>query len=178
MEEIKELIKKIKYQDNQAFEVLYEMFKKDVFFAAYSILKNSNAAEDILQETFMSFLDHIDRVKEDVNPRNYLITISRNKAISYYRKHKREIHLDQYENEGVYGFVEHKEDNTLFLMKEMEKILKPKEFQIVIMHVVNGLTHKEIAKLHQRPLGTITWAYNNAIKKLQKELKVDEGKTR
>lgn len=30
------------------------------------------------------------------------------------------------------------------------------------------MSHKEIAKLLHRPLGTILWAYNNALKKLKK----------
>ena len=49
-------------------------------------------------------------------------------------------------------------------------IKKDKEFEIFVLHAVNDYTFEEIAKLKHRPLGTILWSYNNAIKKIQKEL--------
>ena len=50
------------------------------------------------------------------------------------------------------------------------KILSPTDFQIVMMHVIGGYHHREIAEALDIPLGTITWKYNKALEKLKKEL--------
>ena len=60
------------------------------------------------------------------------------------------------------------QDDTV--MKVMREVLNPKEMEIVLMHSLYDMTHKEIAKQLGKPLGTITWAYNNAIKKLKEAL--------
>ena len=46
--------------------------------------------------------------------------------------------------------------------------LKPAERQIVSMKVLGDLTFKEIAGIMGIPMGTVTWKYQNAIKKLRR----------
>lgn len=67
-----------------------------------------------------------------------------------------------------------KEQDNFELLEKISQILKPQEFQIVVLHVINGLTHKEIAKITKRPLGSITWAYNNAMAKVRRELQNED----
>ena len=51
-------------------------------------------------------------------------------------------------------------------------LLEPMERQIVTLHVINDLKFREIAEIVEKPLGTVLWIYNKAIKKL-KEKAVD-----
>ena len=46
--------------------------------------------------------------------------------------------------------------------------LKPAERQIVSLKVLGEMTFKEIARSMQIPMGTVTWKYQNAIKKLRR----------
>ena len=39
--------------------------------------------------------------------------------------------------------------------------------EVVTLHVINDLKFKEIAKIMKKPLGTVLWIYNKAIKKLR-----------
>lgn len=55
-------------------------------------------------------------------------------------------------------------------LDELTATLTEEEREIVIMHAVWGYKHKEIAKEKGLPLGTVTWKYNEAIKKLRKEI--------
>lgn len=52
----------------------------------------------------------------------------------------------------------------------MEQLLSEDEYQIVVLYVLSELTHKEIAEHLNKPLGTVTWSYKNAIAKLKKGL--------
>lgn len=57
----------------------------------------------------------------------------------------------------------------------MNKVLSDGERQIVILHVVSGFKHREIAQMLDKPLGTVLWAYNNALAKLKKELEKEKA---
>ena len=53
-------------------------------------------------------------------------------------------------------------------MKQAVATLKPEEQEILDLKVVGGFTFKEIAEMKGRPIGTITWIYNQAIQKLRR----------
>ena len=96
------------------------------------------------------------------------MVISRNITYDYFKKHNRVVEFDE-GLENTEGVVEEKNDSDT-LLERIKKILKDKEFEIFVLHTVNDMRFEEIAKIKHRPLGTILWAYNNAIKKIRKEL--------
>jgi RNA polymerase sigma-70 factor (ECF subfamily) len=49
----------------------------------------------------------------------------------------------------------------------MLKLLSDEERQIITLHAVSGLKHRQIAELLDIPLSTVLSKYNRAIKKLQ-----------
>ena len=135
---------------------------------AYSILQDYYLSEDILQDTYIKFLKHKKKVKVDGNILSYLLEISKNLSLNYVNKHKKVVNIDnivfKYEEQYQEKFEE------LKLVKDMKKILNENEFQIVILKIINELTNNEIAQLLNKPLGTVLWTYNNAIKKLRRDL--------
>ncbi|WP_081911574.1 RNA polymerase sigma factor [Clostridium culturomicium] len=56
----------------------------------------------------------------------------------------------------------------LLLMNTLLSKLNISEREIVILHLVNDLTFKDISKILNRPLGSIAWQYNSALKKLRR----------
>ena len=68
-------------------------------------------------------------------------------------------------------------DDTKFddmpIFRIAKEILNQEELEIVLLYVVSGYKHREIADMLDKPLGTILWTYNNSIKKLKKAV---EGK--
>jgi len=48
------------------------------------------------------------------------------------------------------------------------ELLKPKEREIIHLKILGELTFQEIADILKIPLGTVTWRYHNAIKKLRR----------
>ena len=59
-------------------------------------------------------------------------------------------------------------------LRELMRTLTPEEREVVVLHAVSGLKHREIAALLDQPLSTVLSRYNRAIKRLQ--LTVKEGK--
>ena len=105
LEEELKYLKEFKDKNYLHFNDFYEWFKKKIFYNILAVIPNTDMAEEILQDTFVSFLENIDQIDDNVLSLDYLMKISRNKALTYYRKKKKEIYLDQYENEVMYGSV-------------------------------------------------------------------------
>ena len=51
---------------------------------------------------------------------------------------------------------------------EALEYLDESEREIVNMHILAELTFREIAAIVEKPIGTVTWKYRNAVHKLQK----------
>ena len=49
--------------------------------------------------------------------------------------------------------------------------LTPAEKEVLDMKCGGELTFKEISEILEKPMGTVTWLYNSAIKKLRKKYK-------
>ena len=166
--DLKELLIQLQNDKMEYFDEFYNLTKNKVFYMAYSILQDYHLSEDILQDTYVKFLKHKNKVKVDGNILSYLLEISKNLSLNYVNKHKKVVNIDniifKYEEQYQEEFEE------LKLVKEMKKILNENEFQIVILKIINELTNNEIAQLLNKPLGTVLWTYNNAIKKLRRDL--------
>ncbi len=72
--------------DKDKFEQLYLIYKQDMYKMAYSILKNSADAEDVVHESFMIILKKLNNISEIKCPqtRAYLIIIVKNLALKKY----------------------------------------------------------------------------------------------
>lgn len=166
--DLKELLIQLQNDKMEYFDEFYNLTKNKVFYMAYSILQDYHLSEDILQDTYIKFLKHKKKVKVDGNILSYLLEISKNLSLNYVKKHKKVVNIDnivfKYEEQYQEEFEE------LKLVKDMKKILNENEFQIIILRIINELTNNEIAQLLNKPLGTVLWTYNNAIKKLRRDL--------
>lgn len=166
--DLKELLIQLQNDKMEYFDEFYNLTKNKVFYMAYSILQDYHLSEDILQDTYIKFLKHKKKVKVDGNILSYLLEISKNLSLNYVNKHKKVVNI----NNIVFKYEEQYQEKfeELKLVKDMKKILNENEFQIVILKIINELTNNEIAQLLNKPLGTVLWTYNNAIKKLRRDL--------
>jgi len=158
----------LKQKDEKAFEYIYNSTKASVYSIILSIIKDRSLAEDVMQETYIKMLSYINKYKIGTNFRNWLLTIARNTALDYYRKRKNEILVDISENEFL---LPHKESNTVEKLQaeELLNVLTIEEREIVMLRIVDNIKHKDISIIVNKPLGTVLWIYNKAIKKMKKE---------
>lgn len=162
----------LKGGDEKAFDYVYDCTYKAVFFTVYHVLNDKQLAEDITQETYLTAIKKLGMYKEGTNFCGWLITISKRLAINEYNRGKgREFSVDFMENESLYGeyYVEDKTDHTLLDLAK--SILSEEEYRIVTMCAIAGYKRREVAEIMEIPIGTVTWKYNEAIKKLEKKYK-------
>ena len=163
---ISKLTEELQKGNMEYFDEFYDLTKRGVFSMAYSILHNKEDSENVMQDTYLKFLERLPHMKKDKSVLAYLMQTAKNLSLNIYKTYQKRDASYPIENISEEMKIE---DDTI--MNVMKKVLKPKERQIVLMHCLYDMTHKEIASTLHRPIGSITWAYNNAIKKLQEALK-------
>lgn len=154
-------------KDNKAFEVIYENTKKGVFSMIISIVNNKAATEDLMQDTYMKMIQKIHQYKRGKNFYAWLLQIAKNTALDYVRKEKRNLVYDPQENNQI--FDQPTNDRNDYIVYDYVRDLDNDERQVVLLRIVSDLKFKDIAKTLEKPVGTVLWIYNKAIKKLQNQ---------
>ena len=153
---------KIKNYSN--FDEFYKLTSRQVYFIVLGITKDEMLADDILQDTYLSFLKNIDNIDPKGNVLSYLVTIAKNKCLDVFKKENRVIH-----DEKIIERQEDNKDDTK--IKEILSLLDDEEErEIIIYHVIFNYRFREISKIMNKPLGTILWKYNKAIKCLKERM--------
>ena len=68
---LSEVVERIRYGDYTDFGVLYERTYKEIYFTALGILLDSGLADEVLQDTFVSFLGFKGSYKKGTNVHMY-----------------------------------------------------------------------------------------------------------
>lgn len=165
--ELNNLIDQLKSGDLSVFDEIYYETYEYVYYVILSIVKNSHIADELSQETYFRMLKKI-KLYRKKNFHAWIGTLARNITYNYIKK-KQAIIIDESETNNS-KFKTNSTENEEILLNDMERILKEEEITIVILHVINQYPHRKIAEMLGIPLGTVTWKYREAMKKLREGL--------
>lgn len=169
------LFPRIAEGDKEAFICLYEQSRNAVFSYALSLLRNYDDAEDAAQDTFLKIRSAAHLYKPLGKPMAWVITITRNICLMKLRELKKntdspiddlDFQADR-DNPGLAAFGD--AEDRFVLAKAMEQLAED-ECQIIFLHAVSGLRHREIADIVGMPLATVLSKYRRGLKKLRKSL--------
>jgi len=160
------IIEGLKNGNEKAFDNMYDKYKNIVFFVIFDIVKNKTDSEDLLIETFEDAYININSFKGD-SLKSWIIRIGKNKAINYYKKQK---NIEYISEEDLYNYSQN--DSKLNeLCDDLKKVLSYEEFTVLVLSALYDMKHREIGEYLNKPVGTISWLYQEARKKAQKFLK-------
>jgi RNA polymerase sigma-70 factor (ECF subfamily) len=137
--------------DSAAFEILCKQSANTVFHIARRIMRNSEDAEDVVQESFQQAFIHLPRFNGDSRFSTWLSRIAINAALMKLRKKHRfwEVSLDESaETEQPSAHVD-VEDQAL----NPEQLFAQKERQRILSQVMNELTPGTRKAIELRELG-------------------------
>ena len=170
--------------DKSGLKEIYENYIGYIYRIIYDVLQTKENAEDVTSEFFIRLWDKAEQFKPGSGHKGYLATMARNMAIDFLRKHRREeltalmqdLGAEQEEEEPGRSRLYQKEAESMveqevvsdLSIRQALETLKPSERQVVSLKVLGELTFKEIADVMGIPMGTVTWKYQNAIKKLRR----------
>ena len=144
-----------------------------LFRAALSLLRDPEEARDVTQEVYLKVRSAAHLYVPQGKPLAWLFTITRNLCRDVQRARSREGQPpEELENDARLSYVTDPTDRLV--LEAALKTLGEEERQVVLLHAVSGLKHREIAQDLGLPLSTVLSRYNRALKKLKRHL-TEEG---
>lgn len=148
--------------DRQAFATLYQHTRGRLYAIALALLRQQDAAEEVLQEAYLAVWRTASQYQpERAPPLVWLMAIARHRSIEYLRQRRRrsvEIHAEPLAEEALEipdtqpaQSVEH----LAHAIQECLRRLSADQSQAITLAFFYGLSHEELAARLKTPLGTI-----------------------
>ncbi len=160
-------IRHICRDNREGLKNIYEDYCPLIFSVVSDILGNREDAEDVTSEFFIRLWDVADTYRPGKGHRAWMITIARNMAIDFVRRHRREVSAGEILDIRRENFCEEDSICRRLSLEQALMTLKKEERQVVNLKIMGELTFREIAKILKKPPGTVAWRYRTAMEKLK-----------
>ena len=183
LSDIEKLVDRAIDGDAEAFGRLYDMHVDRVYRHIYYRVGNVADAEDLTQQVFIKAWQAISRYKKMASPfLAWLIRISHNIVIDFYRSNKARTYLDfeviaSKPESGPEHLVEAQFDQQQVHQAILE--LPGDQQQVILMRFIEGFSYSEIADSLGKSEGAVRVIQHRALARLRKVLvKVNSEKDR
>jgi RNA polymerase sigma-70 factor (ECF subfamily) len=174
-----QLISFLKTDDERQFARLYEHFSASVFGILQRWIKNTETAENLLQDVFVKAW-RCRHLYEEEKGRifTWLYRITKNICIDYFRsKACKKDRLSVY-GEDIPELLNKANEASDIIpdaigLRKLVNMLRDEEREVVNMMYFNGMTQRQVAEAMDIPLGTVKTRMNKAIKELRYYYKND-----
>ena len=160
--------------DAEAFGKLYDMYVDRVYRHVYYRVGNVTDAEDLTQQVFLKAWQAVPRYRKTATPfLAWLIKISHNLVIDFYRSRKAGIYLDyDIVDESAGSNVEHQVEARFNQQQVRRAILQlpGDQQQVVLMRFIEDFAYPEIAATLGKSEGAVRVIQHRALAKLRKML--------
>lgn len=171
-EEDAELLTRILHGDDRAMAVLFDRYSKIVYSVSLRVLRDTAAAEDVMQEIFMQIWRNPNSfVAAKGSLGGWLSVVARNRSIDTLRRRRPSEQVEELNLASLCNLADEAERNLMMEKARAAVILLPLEQRKTLeMAFFDGLTHSEIAEMTGDPLGTVKTRIRSALLTLRKAL--------
>ncbi len=179
------LVKQLKTGSQEAWKMIVDNYSKKVYNIALNFVGNRDEAADITQDIFLKLYNNIEKFNhEEGNLTSWLLTLSRNYCIDYWRKnkyHRKNLELDDTLAVEAPASIKTPEDKAVnenesaYLRKKL-MLLPPDLRTLIIMRDIEDYTYEEISEHLDIPLGTTKSRINRARTRLARILLEEKGR--
>ena len=177
-----QLFEGLRNSDEAAFRIIYKNYSSKLYYFVLEFIPLKDAAENIVQDTFVTLWNRRKELKEDTNLASYLFTGAKNNALYRLRdkKYRQKLFLDVIDvrelnlNTNALTTV----DTSAFAFQEIEQIIQEtlnglpsqckKVFELSRFH---EMKNKEIAEELNISVRTVEGHMSKAIKTFRIALK-------
>ena len=174
-----QLVQRYRTGRNEAFEVLINRYRQELFHFLVRFTGSREAAEDVFQEAFIQVHMSIDTFQTNLRFRPWLFTIAANKARDYLRKSNRRpltsltlAGTGQVEDRSVLDLLqadlalpqeEAEQEETRTLVRATVTSLPDHLREILLLAYFHQIPYKQIAQTLKIPLGTVKSRLHTAV---------------
>lgn len=141
---------------------LYKNYYRTIYGISFSILKNKEDSEEVVQNVLMKLLKVDNEKLPTRNELSWTYKVVKNASINYIRSQK---HLENIDD----IYYTSREDADIEKIIDSDKFnriisgLNNDEKEIVSLKIISDLSFNEIASITNQPEGTVKWKYYKAV---------------
>ena len=166
------LIWRFKLGNRDALRRIYEKYKNDLLKLAVALANDVNAAEDVVQDVFVSFAQSATKIQSRGNLKKYLATCVANRI----RNRKRD--LQRHETSGIddsdCAICDRRSPEQWAILSEELELLSDamaqipyEQREVIGLYMQGGMTFRQIAKARNASINTIQGRYRYGMNKLR-----------
>lgn len=161
-----------------AWDTLFHRYQLPLYTYVQKLTRNEQTSLDIVQETFIKAIRHIQTLRDDARFGSWMFRIAHQQCQQHWRKSRPEESLE----DSVGGEAVETGNSPLdeLLSAEQEEIFLaaidslPEEHRsVILLHCLEGFQLAEIAGITGVPLGTVKSRLFNARRKLRAQLAIE-----
>ena len=166
-----QLIESLKAGSREAMRLLYESHKDGLFTLAKGLLGDASAAEDVVHDVFVSFIESLHKYHVNGGLRGYLAVSVANRARDRLRAMKR--HAPAPDHPESDGPVCESPEAQAVQQEDAQRLrlalaeLPYEQREVVLLHLQGGLTFKQVADVQGVSLSTAQGRYRYGLEKLR-----------
>ena len=171
------LLKRARAGDADAFAIVYNRHAAAAYGLARRMVRSPSAAQDVVQEAFLSLWRTDSYCAEKGSLRTFLLGIVRNRAIDVLRRDLRRSARESSDDMVMSHLpaadctdVEFERRETEHLLRSALSSLPDPQHRAIELAYFGGLTHTEIALRLNEPVGTIKGRIRLGLEKLRAEI--------
>ncbi|MBX3293444.1 MAG: sigma-70 family RNA polymerase sigma factor [Acidobacteria bacterium] len=175
------ILQRIAAGDSTAVEDCLKKYGGLVWSLARKMLRNSDDAEDAVQEIFVDVWKNAERFDETKSSETtFIAMIARRRLIDKIRHSNRRITADSLDDVLLEPFTRADKDMQLGLEAREAAVamrnLRPEQQQVLRLSIVQGMSHQEIADATGMPLGTVKTHARRGILQVREHLGLGSSK--
>ena len=153
--------------DPASIRQLIARHESDVFGLCMRILTHRHDAEDVTQETFVRVFRSLRRWDQTRPLRPWILRIAFNRCRTWISQRARRPELVDYLHETAGKETPEDAGELAGEIQISLSTLRPEFRSVFVMFHEQGLSYEEIARVHERPVGTIkTWLHRTRMEVL------------
>jgi RNA polymerase sigma-70 factor (ECF subfamily) len=156
-----------------AWDAIFQRYQLPLYAYVFELVREEQPSLDIVQETFISAVRHIGRLREDAKFGGWLFGIAHQKCIQLWRKQRKQVEAMEELAGGEMIFEE--SPSQVLLRKEQEgefmKLLEqlaPVHRSVLLLFFIEDFSLEEIAGITGTSVGTVKSRLHYAKKALRK----------
>ena len=175
LEQEKEILKRIKNGENEAFGELYDFYAPKIYRFVRLKVDSQENAQDLTSEAFLRIWRYLQKQRK-IRERfqSLLYKIARNLVIDFYRSRSTREILIEDDLEEFFNTEDNEKSDDLTLRQEDTKEIKkalvqinPNYQDVITWYYLNELSISEIAEILEKKEGTVRVLVHRAIKSLR-----------
>lgn len=158
---------------NRGYRLLVGKYKEKLYWHIRRMVNNHEDADDILQNTFVKVVRHIQNFQQQSALFTWLYRIATNECLNFINN-KKNMHHSALEESAVFYMQATEDidaDAVMVKLNEAIHLLPDKQKLVFNMRYYDEMSYQEIADITDTSVGALKASYHHAIKKIEGHLK-------